>query len=65
LEIAMEYASGSDAMKRVEAIDNELEMYELMRNMPPEHKVNITEDGLEHIAEIEAERAEIISKYLN
>jgi hypothetical protein len=59
----MEYASGSDAMARVQAIDMELECYERMKD--PAYKANITEYGHQYYGELAAERAALIAKYIN
>jgi hypothetical protein len=65
----MQFASGSDAMNRVEEIDGELEMFQRVRWPRPDGSGrplgNMTEDGLQYEEQLKAERAEIISKYTN
>jgi hypothetical protein len=59
----MDFASGSDAMARVQEIELELGCYERMKD--PANKANITEYGHQYYAELAAERAALIAKYIN
>lgn len=53
----------AEAMKRVEELDLQLEMFARWKD--PANKVDITEAGHELIAEVETERAELVRKYGN